>query len=203
MESIDWLALTRIKMSRVLSIAALVVFAFACSDGSEDVTPSADASARKNGLNANVNTPNGNCESKKEDYTIVVENPGDGTPEDGSPCWKYTITLAPGAKAISHFILDLDNCPAPYTGVAFENIISSKVNGEDWPVSSSEGEGTGCDVTSSRIVKFDNLPDAQVYVLEFCLNQGFHNYLDTSVWIKAGCICHKWEEIIDGPCCAF
>ncbi len=55
MKSIDWLALTRIKMSRVLSIAAVVVFAFACSDGSEDVTPSADASARKNGLNANDN----------------------------------------------------------------------------------------------------------------------------------------------------
>jgi len=202
MKSIGWLALTRIKMSRVLSIAALVVFAFACSDGSEDVTPSADASARKNGLNANDN-PNANCESKKEDYSIVVENPGDGTPEDGSPCWKYTITLAPGAKAISHFILDLDNCPPPYTGVTFDNIISSKLNGEDWPVSSSEGEGTGCDVTSTQIVKFDNLPDAQVYVLEFCLNQGFHNYLKTSVWIKAGCICHEWDNIIDGPCCAF
>ena len=68
MKSIDWLTLTRIKASRVISIVALVVFAFACSDGSEDVTPSDDASARKNAnLNANDNTPNGNCESKKED----------------------------------------------------------------------------------------------------------------------------------------
>ena len=39
MKSIDWLALTRINVSRVLGIVAVVVFAFACSDGSDDVTP--------------------------------------------------------------------------------------------------------------------------------------------------------------------
>jgi hypothetical protein len=202
MKSIGWLALTRIKVSRVLSIAALVVFAFACSDGSEDVTPSADASARKNpNLNVN-NEPNGNCESKKEDYLIQVGN-SDGTPEDGSACWKYTITLAPGAKAISHFIIDLNNCPIPQeTPLSIERFTSAKVNGVDWPLSSSEGNGTGCTV-SDNIVKFDNLPSAQIYEIEFCLNPVYHNALPTTVWIKAGCTCNEWVDSIQGPCCAF
>jgi len=203
MKSIDWLTLTRIKASRVISIVALVVFAFACSDGSEDVTPSDDASARKNAnLNANDNTPNGNCESKKEDYTIVVDN-WDGTPEDGSACWKYTITLAPGAKDISHFIIDLNNCPDPErTPLSIERFTSASVNGVPWILSSSEGNGTGCSV-SDNIVKFDNLPSATVYVLEFCLNPVYHNALPTTVWLKAGCTCNVWVEEIHGPCCAF
>ncbi|HEX6890557.1 MAG TPA: hypothetical protein VF141_07690, partial [Chryseolinea sp.] len=81
MKSIDWLSLTSIKLSRVLGIAALVVFAFACSDGSEDLaTPPADASAKKNNLNAQSN---GGCESSKDDYVISVVNE-DGTPDDGA-----------------------------------------------------------------------------------------------------------------------
>ncbi|HEY5916165.1 MAG TPA: hypothetical protein VIU13_02125 [Chryseolinea sp.] len=193
MKSIVWLALTRLKMSRVFGIAAVVVFAFACSDGSEDVTPSADASARKNAkVNSNTET-NGKCESKLEDYTLEVLNNG--------TFWRYTITLAPGAKAISHFIINLDNCPNPGSGVAFSNVLWAKVNDVQWYLSTSEGGGTGCDVSSTNnIIKFDNLPEAQVYVLEFNLNKVFGNVLPTTAWLKAGCSCHFIEEI-DGPCC--
>lgn len=204
MKSIDWLTIAPLKMSRILSVVALVVFAFACSDGSEDLAgPPDGASARKD--NAAVNTPNenGNCESSKDDYIISVVN-NDGTPADGSACWKYTITLQPGAKAMSHFIIDLNNCPIPQdTPLSIERFTSAKVNGVDWPLSSSEGEGTGCDVFSDNIVKFDNLPDAQVYEIEFCLNPVYHNALPTTVWIKAGCSCLEWLDAIQGPCCVF
>ncbi|HMG93141.1 MAG TPA: hypothetical protein VK589_23960 [Chryseolinea sp.] len=191
MKSIDWLSLTRLKMSRVLGIVAVVVFAFACSDGSEDVAgPPADASAKKNNaLNGNTN---GNCESKEEDYALQVYN--DGT------YWKYTITLAPGAKAVSHFIIDLNNCPDPTSEVAIANFQWAKVNGVNWLLSSSEGDGTGCNVSTDNIVKFDNLPEAQVYVIEFNLDHVFGNVLLTTGWLKAGCSCHVLEDI-NGPCC--
>jgi hypothetical protein len=200
MKSIGWLSLTHVKMSRVLGIVALVVFAFACSDGSEDLAgPPADASAKKNNLNAQNN---GGCESSKDDYQIKVYNT-DGTPEDGSAYWKYVITLKPGAKAISHFIIDLNNCPIPQdTPLSIERLGSAKVNGVDWPLSSSEGDGTGCDV-SDNIVKFDNLPEAGVYVIEFYTNPVYHNALPTTVWIKAGCSCLEWVDAIHGPCCVF
>jgi len=202
MKSIDWLALARIKMSRVLSAAALVTLAFACNDSSDDVSVPADASARNNN-SLNAQNDNGKCESNKADYNILVEN-SDGTPDDGSACWKYTITLQPGAKAISHFIIDLNNCPIPQdTPLSIERFTSAKVNGVDWLLSSSEGNGTGCDVFSDNIVKFDNLPSAQVYVIEFCLNPVYHNALPTTVWLKAGCSCHEWLDSVPGPCCVF
>jgi len=204
MKSIDWLNHMRRGTVTMVSALLLLGFSFSCSDDTVDLSsgPGADASARKNGLNTQT-TPPGNCESSKADYNISVQN-SDGTPDDGSACWKYTITLQPGAKAISHFIIDLNNCPIPQdTPLTIERFTSAKVNGVDWLLSSSEGNGTGCNVFSDNIVKFDNLPDAQVYEIEFCLNPVYHNALPTTVWLKAGCSCHEWVDQIQGPCCAF
>jgi len=204
MKSMDWL--THIRRGTVTMVSALLLlgFSFSCSDDSVDLAsgPGADASARKNKLNTQ-DASNAKCESAKADYNIQVQN-SDGTDEDGSACWKYTITLAPGAKAMSHFIIDLNNCPLPQdTPLNITRFTSASVNGVAWPLSSSEGDGTGCNVFSDNIVKFDNLPDAQVYVIEFCLNPVYHNALATTVWIKAGCSCHEWFDSIQGPCCVF
>ena len=190
MKSIDWLALTRIKMSRVLGIVALVAFAFACSDGSEDVATSADASARKNNLNAN--NDNSNCESAAADYII-------GAPLVEGATWTYTITTLPGAKCISHFIIDLNNCPGAATPLSAAAITNATVNGAPANVSSSEGNGTGCVVDSDSFIKFDEIACASTYVISFTLPQVFGNNLATSAWIKAGCSCHEYT--IQGPCC--
>ena len=73
MKSIDWLALTRLKMSRVLGIVAVVVFAFACSDGSEDLAgPPADASARKNNGAKHATTRMVIAKVSEEDYILEV-----------------------------------------------------------------------------------------------------------------------------------
>lgn len=192
MKSMDWLALTRITVSRVLGIAAVAVFAFACSDGSDDVATSADASARKNGqLNGN-DEPNGNCESAPADYII-------GAPLVEGATWTYTITTLPGAKCISHFIIDLNNCPGAEPPLSTALITNATVNGAPATVKSSEGEGTGCTVDSDSIIKFDDIVCATTYVISFTLPQVYGNNLATSAWIKAGCSCHEYT--IQGPCC--
>jgi hypothetical protein len=190
MKSIDWLAL---RMSRVLGIAVLAV-AFSCADDSEDFGPGGDASARKKAAASNSqNTPNSNSQSSASDYCI-------SDPVTDGYNWSYTITLKPGAKAISHFIIDLNNCPDPEAPLlTIDNFVSATVNGVDWPLSDSEGN-TGCDLGGSpSIVKFDNLPEATVYVITFELNGAYHNYLTTPAWIKAGTSCHQYE--IHAPCC--
>ena len=185
----DWLSL---RKSRVAAGIALVAFASACSDDSENFSgPPADAAARKSAQISS--SSNSNSESSASDYCIA-DPVTDGT------TWTYTITRKPGAKAISHFIIDLNNCPdteQPLLTIA--NIVSATVNGVPWPLSDSEGN-TGCDLGGSpSIVKFDDLPDAQVYVIQFVLDASRHNFLTTPAWIKAGTSCHQYE--IHAPCC--
>jgi hypothetical protein len=193
MKSIDWLA-PRHMLSRAVVAISLVAFAFACNDESADLaSPPADAAAKKNNSVQNTGSP-GNSASAATDYCIA-------DPVVEGNTWTYTITRKPGAKAISHFIIDLNNCPlteVPLLTTA--SFLSATVNGVPWPLSSSEGSGTGCDLGGSpSIVKFDNLPDAPVYVIQFTLNGSFHNFLTTPAWIKAGTSCHQYE--IHAPCC--
>lgn len=193
MKSMDWLLLRR---SKVVAIAALLALASACADDSEDLTgPPADASARKpEKVSSSSSSSPGNSASSASDYCIA-------DPVTDGVTWTYTITRKPGAKAISHFIIDLNNCPdetQPLLTIA--NITSATVNGVDWPLSDSEGSGTGCDLGGTpSIVKFDDLPDADVYVIQFVLDASRHNYLTTPAWIKAGTSCHQYE--IHAPCC--
>jgi hypothetical protein len=184
MKSIYWLALTRRNMPRAVVMIALVALAFACNDESAELAgPPADASAKKP---VSVNDAS--------DYCIAG-------PETDGITWTYTITRKPGAKAISHFIIDLNNCPdteQPLLTIA--NFVSATVNGVPWPLSDSEGSGTGCDLGGTpSIVKFDDLPDAQVYVIQFVLDAARHNFLTTPAWIKAGTSCYQYE--IHAPCC--
>ncbi len=196
MKSIDWLTPISQRTGRVLSVVALALVAFACSDDSVAPSgPGADEAARKNKAISSLNTNSASSSSttSADGYCIVVEN------VPGTPCWKYTITRKEGAKAISHFILDLNNCPNPaVTPLSIDNILNATVNGQAAILESSEGE-TGCEITSTSFVKFDDLPDAEVYVIEFCLNASYGNFLETTAWIKAGQSCHSY--VVQGPCC--
>ncbi|MBA4056329.1 MAG: hypothetical protein C0490_16560 [Marivirga sp.] len=177
MKSINWLALTRQGTVRVIFSVVMIVFWSACSDDSADLSgPGADASAKST--------------SNAGDYTIVAV-------KDGAT-WTYTITKLAGAKGVSHFILDLNNCEHNQT-LAFSSILSATVNGQPADLSDSEGN-TGCDITTNNFVKFDNLPDASVYTIVFTLDKVYGNALLTTGWIKAGTSCHSY--VINGPCCS-
>lgn len=183
MKSIDWLALAPLKMSRVVMSIVLVAFAFACSDDSSNLSgPPADAEARKNATATNT----------ASDYCINVEVEG--------TVWTYTITKKPGAKGVSHFILNLNNCVWDQT-LTFNSILWATVNGQPAKLESSEGSGTGCVITTDNFVKFDDLPDASTYVIVFELDQEYGNSSSTTGWIKAGTECYRYDNI-EGPCCA-
>jgi hypothetical protein len=194
MKSIDWLSLTRQRTARALSVVALAVFAFACSDDSVAPSPADDAAARKNKELTN-SSANSNSTTSADLYCVTWDN------TLGSSCWTYTITRKPGAKALSHFILNLDNCPNPaVTAVlSMDNILNATVNDQPAVLSDSEGGGTGCEITSSSFVKFDDLPDADVYVIKFTLDAPHGNFIQTTAWLKAGTSCFSLPII--GPCC--
>lgn len=136
--------------------------------------------------------PNPNSTANATDYSIKVTKTG--------KIWTYVIKAKPGAKGISHFILDLENCPGNQT-LNINSIKWATVNGQPAILEDSEGN-TGCDVASvtSNIVKFDDLPDASTYTIVFELDKEYGNVLLTTGWIKAGTSCFAYE--INGPCCA-
>jgi hypothetical protein len=179
-------------MAMAFGAVALALVAIACSDDSIAPSgPGADEAARKK--NTIQTTTTSSSTTPADGYCIVVEN------EPGSPCWTYTITRKDDAKAISHFILDLNNCPrAGVTTLSLDNIIDPTVNDVAWPLDNSEGN-TGCEINTTSFVKFDDLPDAQVYVIKFCLDASYGNFLETTAWIKAGQSCHSY--VVQGPCC--
>jgi hypothetical protein len=180
MKSISWLTLTRQGTVRVLFSVAMILFWSACSDDSADLSPSADASAKSN-----------KSQSHPGDYSIVATVDG--------KVWTYTITKNPGAKGLSHFILDLNNCEFNQTLSINSILPGATVNGQPAVLSSSEGK-TGCELTTDNFVKFDDLPDAAVYVIVFELDKVYGNVLLTTAWLKAGTSCHSY--VINGPCCS-
>ena len=193
MKSIDWLTLRRQRMARTFGAVGLALVALACSDDSISPSgPGADEAARKNKAIQSTTTTSSST-TPADGYCIVVEN------VPGSPCWTYTITRKDGAKGISHFILDLNNCPDPsVTTLSLDNILNATVNGEPADLDNSEGN-TGCEINTNSFVKFDNLPDAPVYVIKFTLNANYGNFRETTAWIKAGQSCHSY--VVQGPCC--
>jgi hypothetical protein len=116
----------------------------------------------------------------------------------GHTTWKYTITKArPDAGDLGHFIIDFGNCGAESPTI--ESIVSATVNGVDWSgnIESSEG-ATGCDVTSSNMVKFDNLPPGDTHVVEFTLDD-IYPPMDSTGWMKSKRICERTPLM--GPGC--
>src|SRR5215813_1302582 len=102
-----------------------------------------------------------------------------------STTWRYTITKATTrTKDLGHFIVNFGNCGDQSPTIA--NIVSATVNGEKWSdhIKASEGN-TGCDVDSANFVKFDELPSANMYVIEFTLDD-IYPPMDTTAWLKSG-----------------
>jgi hypothetical protein len=127
-------------------------------------------------------------------YDVLVATSQDG----GGSTWRYTITKAGSdTKDLGHFIINFNNCgdQSPTLG----HIVSATVNGMDWfsQLEASEGK-TGCDVDSTNFVKFDNLPAADAYVIEFTLDDIYPTVATTS-WLKAGRTCLRKDVL--GPGC--
>ena len=101
MKSIEWLALSPGKVVRVLLVSfILIAFGTACT---EEAIVSSDA---KGGGGNNkplkeANSENDTPHSDENSFDIKVTT--DGT------TWTYVITKT-GKNALSHFILNLDNC---------------------------------------------------------------------------------------------
>jgi len=115
-----------------------------------------------------------------------------------STTWTYIITKATNrTKDLGHFIVNFGNCGDQSPTIA--NIVSATVNGEKWSdhIKASEGN-TGCDPDSANFVKFDDLPSADTYVIEFTLDD-IYPLADTTVWLKSGITCVK--QAMPGPGC--
>ncbi|HEX6225183.1 MAG TPA: hypothetical protein VFZ52_12265 [Chryseolinea sp.] len=189
MKSIHWLALNHTNLLRVLSlVVGLLVFGTSCT---EEAILSTDAKGGNgNKLAKQENSQNGNPQSSEAAFDIKV------TTTDGVT-WTYVITKT-GKNGLSHFILNLTNCD--WSNLLSPSLIKdATVNGQPAVLETSPGKGTGCEVTSDNIIKFDNLPDADVHTIVFVLERPFHNYQSTEVWLKAGNSCVKYE--VPGPCC--
>lgn len=189
MESLHWLSLTRLRVVRFLFLSfVLVAFATACT---EDAILSSDA--KGGGGNKplkEAKSENGKNESKDNSFDIKV------TTTDGIT-WTYVITKT-GKNSLSHFILNLSNCD--WSDMLSPSLIKdATVNGQPAVLETSPGNGTGCEVTSTNIIKFDSLPEADVHTIVFVLERPFHNYQSTEVWLKAGNSCLTYE--VPGPCC--
>jgi hypothetical protein len=187
MKRFGWLTL---KSSLLKIIPAVTFLVIACSEpvdfSAKPETPPGQLKKQEQKENGSSNNSVGTA-----NYSIKVTK--DGT------VWTYEICRGEGAKGISHFIIDLDNCSRSDL-LNIESIVWATVNGQRAKLESSEGN-TGCDVNSvtSRFVKFDNLPEADKYIIKFELDREYGNVFETTAWIKAGQACHSF--VVDGPCC--
>jgi hypothetical protein len=116
----------------------------------------------------------------------------------GGARWTYTITKSTDkAKDLGHFILDFDTCGGQSPTIA--SIVSASVNGVNWLDHLEATEGvTGCGVSSKNFVKFDNLPEADSYVIEFTLDD-IYPLMDSVAWLKSGRACLR--KAVPGPGC--
>jgi hypothetical protein len=112
--------------------------------------------------------------------------------------WTYTLSkTTTDAKDLGHFIVNLATCGDQSPARA--NIEAATVNGVSWlnHIEVTEGH-TGCDVSSANFVKFDNLPAADTYVIEFTLD-GVYPPMETTGWLKSGPYCRR--KTLLGPGC--
>ena len=122
---------------------------------------------------------------------VLVSQVPEGT------AWKYTISKTTSdAKDLGHFIINFGNCGDQSPTIA--NVISARVNGADWREQLESAEGnTGCNVDSANFVKFDNLPSANTYVIEFTLND-VYPLMDSTGWLKHGSTCERIATLAPG-----
>jgi hypothetical protein len=129
-----------------------------------------------------------------DDYDVGVQVSEAG----GGATWTYTMTRSTRqAKDLGHFILNFDTCGGQSPTIA--SIVSATVNGVNWldQIEATEGV-TGCGVPSANFVKFDNLPEADTYVIEFTLDD-IYPLMDSAAWLKSGTTCSR--KALPGPGC--
>lgn len=172
--------------SLTLSIAAILFVISGCGDQSE-VTPVQPVVSSSSSSEA---TPNAKSSSAAGDYTITVTVDG--------RIWTYCITKKKGAKDVSNFSINLQNCGP--NSATINNIVWATVNGQPATLESSNGKN-GCNIQSvtTNFVKFDNLPSASTYKIVFKVDRVFGNFVPTTAWLKAGTSCHTYTT--SAPCC--
>ncbi len=115
----------------------------------------------------------------------------------GRSTWTYTITRTTHeAKDLGHFIVSFDACGD--RSPTIDNIVSATVNGMPWMHQLEPTEGqSACGVASTNFVKFDNLPEADTYVIEFTLDD-IYAAMDSTGWLKSGTSCVKKAVLAPG-----
>jgi hypothetical protein len=111
------------------------------------------------------------------------------SPVPAGTAWRYTIAKTTSdAKDLGHLIINFGNCGDQSPTIA--NVVSATVNGVGWldQLESTEGK-TGCNIDSVNFVKFDNLPAADTYLIEFTLNDtyplGLHRLVEARNHVRA------------------
>src|SRR5258706_8650213 len=123
MKSISWQSIASRKFAKMLFTIAVVLFWTACSDSSQNVSPSTNAGAK------------GSTKSTSNfgDYNVALAVSTDGA------TWTYTITKNAGAKNLSHFIIDLNTCGDE--SATFDDILWATLNGQPVVFTDTEGQG--------------------------------------------------------------
>jgi hypothetical protein len=187
MRPTNWLS-SFLELRFLCLFLALAFIGSACVDESSEISSkgnNADKKAAK--LKSNSNS---NSQSNFGDYNIEVSVAG--------KVWTYTITKNPGAKGLSHFVLNFQNCGGSSSNI--DNIVWATVNGQPAIISNSEGN-TGCNVEAltTNFVKFDDLKDADSYTIVFELDKLIGNFVTSTAWLKAGTSCFAYQVV--APCC--
>jgi hypothetical protein len=137
--------------------------------------------------------------------SIVQSGSADGYDVDvqvseagGGATWTYTIAKSTAtAKDLGHFILNFDTCGGQSPTIA--SMVSATVNGVNWLNQIEATDGVSeCGVPSTNFVKFDNLPEADSYVIAFTLDDRYP-LMDSSAWLKSGKVCSR--RTLPGPGC--
>jgi hypothetical protein len=119
------------------------------------------------------------------------------SPVPAGTAWRYTIAKTTSdAKDLGHLIINFGNCGDQSPTIA--NVVSATVNGVGWldQLESTEGK-TGCNIDSVNFVKFDNLPAADTYLIEFTLNDTYP-LMDSTGWLKHGTTCERIAVLAPG-----
>jgi hypothetical protein len=116
----------------------------------------------------------------------------------GGSTWTYTISKASkDARDLGHFIVSFDTCGSQSPTI--DSILSATVNGVNWLEHIEATEGvTGCGIPSANFVKFDDLPEADTYIIEFTLDD-VYPLMDSAAWLKSGTMCVR--KALQGPGC--
>ena len=170
----------------------LMILISACSDES----PTHSQGPVSSGPNKSTNP---HAQSYAGDYAVELTVSADGS------VFTYTITRTrPNAKTLSHFIINLDNCPdneiPQEEKPSFSHIEYVTVNGSGVFFTPTEGSGTLCapQQLTTNFIKIEGFGTSDPWVVEVAFDRGYQ-VAQTTGWFKAGVSCN--QGTISGPGC--